>query len=149
MSRARLHSVLRGSASALALLTAVSPLVGALHEAAVRHVACPEDGEMIDAPSQAPHRRTPASRPAAAREKSTDSPAFSAERDPPAPPISGQRHEHCAVMSQVHLRAREQSPSFVVTIPGVLTPASAVTATPRLRSRTIYRLAPKASPPLA
>jgi hypothetical protein len=52
-------------------------------------------------------------------------------------------------MSQVHLRAREQSRSFVVTIPGALTAASAVSATPRLRSRAIYRLAPKASPPLA
>jgi hypothetical protein len=127
----------------------VSPLVGSLHEAAVRHVACPEDGELIDAPSQAPHQRAPASRPAAAREKSTDSPAFSAERDPPAPPFSGQGHEHCAVVSQAHLRARERSPSFIVTIPGALTAASAVGATPRLRSRAIYRLAPKASPPLA
>src|ERR1700730_6466615 len=75
VSRARLHSVLRGSASALALLTAVSPLLGSLHEAAVRHLACPEDGELIDAPPQARHHRAPASRPAA-RQESTDSPAF-------------------------------------------------------------------------
>jgi hypothetical protein len=127
----------------------VSPLAGSLHEAAVRHVACPEDGEMIDAPSRAPHRDAPASSPATALQKSTDSAAFSAERDPPAPPLSGQGHDHCAVTSQAHVRARAQSSSFIVTIAGALSPASAVTATPRLRSRTIYRLAPKASPPLA
>lgn len=128
---------------------AVSPLAGSLHEAAVRHVACPEDGEMIDAPARAPHRDAPASSPATARQNATDSTAFSEERDPPASPLSVQGHDHCAVMSQADVRAREQSPSFIVTIRAALTAASAVTATPRLRSRAIYRLAPKASPPLA
>jgi hypothetical protein len=137
--RARPHRVLRGIASALALLTAASPLVGSLHEAGVRHVACPEDGELIDAPPQAPHQQPGTS---------TDSPAFLAERDPPAPPVSEQGHQHCAVVSQAHLRARQQSRSFVGTIPDAFTRASAVSATPRLRSVALYRLAPKASPPL-
>jgi hypothetical protein len=136
-----MHRVPRGISAALALLTAALPLVGSLHEANTRHVACPEDGELIEAPSQAPHQHARAS---------TDAPALFAERDPSAPPASGQGHQHCAVMSQAHLRARQHSRSLVVvTVPPALAAASVPDSTPRLRSLALYRLAPKASPPLS
>jgi hypothetical protein len=135
----RAHRVLRGAASALALVTAASPLVGSLHAAAVRHVACPEDGELVDAPPQAARQEAG---------RSTNSPAPLAERDPPAAPVSGQDHQHCAVVAQAHLRARQQSRSAVGTIPPVFTPVSAVSAMPRPRTAALYLLAPKASPPL-
>jgi hypothetical protein len=136
-----LHRVFRGVGAALALLTFASPLLGTLHEVSVRHVACPADGELIDAPAQAPHQHARAS---------DDAPALFAERDPAAPPESGQGHEHCAVMLQAHLRAREQSHKlFVVTLSDALVVVSAPNDEPRLRSLALYRLAPKASPPLA
>jgi len=138
--RARLRHVFRGVGAVLALLTVVSPLLGSLHEASVQHVACPEDGELIDAPAQAPHQHAPAS---------SNLSALFAERDPPRPPASGQGHEHCAVIRQAHFRAREQSRKlFAITVPDTLAVASAPNEAPRLRSVALYRLAPKASPPL-
>jgi len=141
VTRSTFQPVLRGIGATLALLTAASPLVGSLHESSVRHVACPEDGELIDAPSQAPHQHAL---------PSTDAPALFAERDPSAPSASGQGHQHCAVMSQGHSRARQQARSlFVVTVPPALAAVSIPSPTPRLRSLAVYRLAPKASPPLS
>jgi hypothetical protein len=53
-------------------------------------------------------------------------------------------------MSQAHLRARQQARSlFVVTVPPALAAVSIPDSTPRLRSLALYRLAPKASPPLS
>jgi hypothetical protein len=139
--RPRLHRVFRGVGAALALLTAASPLVESWHEATVRHVACPEDGDLIDAPLQAPHQHARAT---------NDGPALFAERDPSSPPASGQGHQHCAVVSHGRLRARPQTRSFfVVTVRPALAAVSVPDSTPRLRSFALYRLAPKASPPLS
>jgi hypothetical protein len=53
-------------------------------------------------------------------------------------------------MRQAHLRTREQSHKlFVVTLSDALVVVSAPNDEPRLRSLALYRLAPKASPPLA
>jgi len=137
--RARLHRVFRGVGAALAVLTFASPLLGSLHEAAVRHVACPEDGELIDEPSQPPHQHGRAS---------SDAPALFAEGYPGTTP-SGQGHEHCAVLFQAHLRGREQSRKpFAVTAQHALAALRVPDGTPRLRGLVLYRLAPKASPPL-
>jgi hypothetical protein len=139
--RARLHPVLRGVGAALALLTGASPLLGQLHEASVRHVACPEDGELIDAAPQAPHQH---------EQTSNDAPALFAERDPSAPAAPGQGHQHCAVISQARLRAREQSQKlFAVTALHALAAPNVPDGAPRLRGLVLYRLAPKASPPLS
>jgi hypothetical protein len=139
--RARLHPVLQGVGAALALLTSASPLLGQLHEASVRHVACPEDGELIDAPSQAPHQHA---------QTPTQAPALFAERDPAAPRTSAQGHEHCAAVFQAHLRGREQSRKpFAVTALHALAAPHVPYGTPRLRGLVLYRLAPKASPPLS
>jgi hypothetical protein len=135
---ARLRHVFRGVGAALAVLTFASPLLGSLHEAKVRHVTCPDDGELIDAPAQTPRHAETSSRSA----------AFFAERDPEAPPLAGQGHEHCAVMLQAHLRAREGSRPVAISVPTALVVVSVPDEAPRPRSIALYRLAPKASPPL-
>ena len=136
---ARLHRICPGVGAALALLTLASPLLVTFHEAAVRHVTCPEHGELVDAPLQAPHAHA---RP------STGSPGLFAERDPAGPAGPGEEHEHCAVNLHAQVRATEQSRKpFVVTTPEVVAPPPR--EGPGLRSLAVYRLAPKASPPLA
>jgi len=47
-------------ATVLAAVMAISPVLGTLHEASVRHVACPDDGELIEAPVQRAHAHAPA-----------------------------------------------------------------------------------------
>jgi len=139
--RARLHRISPGVGAALALLTLASPLLGTLHQAAVRHVTCPEHGELVDAPLEAPH---PHARP------STGSPAIFAERDPAGPSGAGEEHEHCAVSLMTRVRATEQPRKpFVVSTAEVVVAPSPDRGAPRLRSLAVYRLAPKASPPLA
>jgi hypothetical protein len=135
------RTTFRAAVASLALFMAAGPLLGALHLAAVRHVACADDGELIDAAPQAPHQHV---------RGSNDAPALFAERDPAPPPASGQVHDHCAVVSQAHLRGREQSRKlFAVTVLDALAAVSVLDQTPRLSSLALYRLAPKASPPLS
>jgi hypothetical protein len=74
-----------GVGAVLALLTLVSPLLVTFHEAAVRHVTCPEHGELVDAPLEAPH---PHGHP------STGLPGLFAKRDPSGPCGPGEEHEH-------------------------------------------------------
>jgi hypothetical protein len=130
-----LHRVFRASGAALALLVFASPFLGSLHEAAVRHVACLEDGELIDAPAQPAHPHA---------EASGEEPSLFAERDVP---VDGQ-HGHCAVAAQGRLQAREQSRQrLAVSTPRLLAVASVPQRQPAPRSLAIYRIAPKASPP--
>ena len=139
MIRARLHRISPGVGAALALLTLASPLLATFHQAAVRHVTCPEHGELVDAPLEAPHPHDQAS---------TGLPGLFAERDPAGPSRTGEEHEHCSINVQSQVRATEQSRKpFVVTTPEVVAPC--LREAPRLRSLAVYRLAPKASPPLA
>ena len=105
-----------------------------------RHVACPEDGELIDAPAQAPHQH--------ARQAGETRALFPESRLPFLPGDAG--HDHCAIAAQARANAR---PAGVAT---VLHPAPRVGVMqfrkPELRSLgslAIYRLAPKASPPQA
>jgi hypothetical protein len=51
--RAPLHRICPGVGAALALLTLASPLLVTFHEASVRHVTCPEHGELVDPPLRA------------------------------------------------------------------------------------------------
>jgi hypothetical protein len=139
--RARLHRASRGVGAALALLTFASPLVGSWHEAAVRHVACPEHGELIDAPAQVQHQHAKAA---------SDSPVLFAETDPAAPSDSGARHDHCVIVVRAQQHAREQSRSLiVVAAPDAPAAQFIPDEAPQLQSLALYRLAPKASPPLA
>jgi hypothetical protein len=139
--RERLHRLFRGTGAALALLTAASPLLGSFHDATVRHVACPEDGELIDAPVQLAHGHVQAA---------GDRPTLFAERGPAAPHKSDRSHDHCAVARRAHLRGREQSRKpFVVSTPEAVVTVSGPQGPLQLRSLAVYRIAPKASPPLA
>jgi hypothetical protein len=117
------------------------PLLESLHEAQRVHFACPEDGELVDAPLAPPHQHARAS---------GDGPSLFPEHDS-SPPLSSEGgHDHCAIAAQAHLRAREKS--HEAAVPEVLqsgTAASVTGAPAPLASLAIYRFAPKASPPLA
>jgi hypothetical protein len=138
---ASLHRAFRGISAAIALWTFASPLLETLHEADRVHVACPEDGELVDAPVAAAHQHARASRNGA---------SLFAEHDSSGPVSSDRGHDHCAIASQAHLRGREESRKLSVPL---LLQAAAVPAAAqepaRLSSLAIYRFAPKASPPLA
>src|SRR5712671_1284532 len=124
-------------ATVLAAVMAISPVLGALHDASVRHVACPDDGELIEAPVGRAHAH------ARAGEERALFPEL-----PIAPSAPGADHDHCAIAQ--HLRG-----SFGVTVSqpatgflggGATQPADAPDdSTPRRLA--LYRLAPKASPP--
>jgi len=133
------HALFRGLGAALALLTFASPLLRSLHEALVPHIACPEDGELIDAPAHRAHNHAPAS--------SEDASLF-AERDPAGPAPAGDHHDHCPIALQAHLSARQPGKVRVVA-PAVLIAAAPVPAQQQaFRSLAVYRIAPKASPPV-
>jgi hypothetical protein len=135
---ARVQRLFRGTGAALAIVILASPLLGSLHEATVRHVACPEDGQLIDAPVGAPH---PHARAAG------EGPALFAEHGREAD-ASGENH--CVIAVQAQQRAREQSRgAFVSATPETSLTASGPRDPLQLHSLALYRLAPKASPPLA
>jgi len=132
----------RGAASTLlAFALFASPVLESLHEAQRVHFACPEDGELVDAPLAPAHRHAHAS----------GSGAFLfAEHDSSGLLSSEGGHDHCAIAAQAHLRAREKSNSSKIppVSQGGLT-ATAAGEQPELTTLAIYRFAPKASPPLA
>jgi hypothetical protein len=137
---ARVQRLFRGTGAALAIVILASPLLGTLHDATVRHVACPEDGQLIDAPVGAPHAHARAA---------GKLPTLFAEHEPAAD-ASGENHEHCVIALQAHQRAREQSRgAFVSATPETSLTASGPRDPLQLHSLALYRLAPKASPPLA
>src|ERR1700719_3874388 len=80
----------RGLGAALAAVLAISPLLGVLHGASVRHVACPEDGDLLQLPSQVDQGHHHASTTAAA--------AWFPEA-PAAPNTHGTGHDHCVIAS--------------------------------------------------
>ncbi|HEY2027898.1 MAG TPA: hypothetical protein VGH20_01705 [Myxococcales bacterium] len=131
--------LVRGLSAALALLTFVSPVLDSLHEARVRHVRCPEDGELIDAPLEAPHAH--AATP-------LDGTALFGEQDSDRPPRQGPVHEHCAVAHRARLHAVEVSgvPTVVDEAAAAREPRAAEEAS-RRAAVAVYRFAPKASPP--
>jgi len=132
----------RGAASTLlAFALFASPVLESLHEAQRAHFACPEDGELVDAPLAPAHRHAHAS----------GSGAFLfAEHDSSVPVSSEAGHDHCAIAAQAHLRAREKTHASKVppALQGRLT-ATVAGEQPELTTLAIYRFAPKASPPLA
>jgi hypothetical protein len=140
VTRARLQGRLFGIiGSALAMVTFASPILSTLHDTAVPHVACPDDGELIEVPRLGPHAHTQAP---------DDARAFFPERPLPAG-SSDHSHGHCAIAVRVHQRAHEQSSRASI----VLTQAAAhLLERPddalRPRGPALYLLAPKASPPL-
>lgn len=124
----------RSLGAALALAMAVSPLLDLLHEAAVRHVSCPEDGELIEAPVQSVHGHA----------ASADDSLF--PEQPLAPSAPG--HDHCAVALNLRSHASASvSQHAASNAPVSIAQHLAAPEPPQLRSFALYRLAPKASPP--
>ncbi|HTO98443.1 MAG TPA: hypothetical protein VMK66_15450 [Myxococcales bacterium] len=122
---------------ALALLTFATPLLESFHSAAVRHVACPEDGELIDARPEAPHAHA---------QVTADAPELFAERDPAATNAS-ENHGHCSIAQQAQVRAREGSRRIALRVPPDKAVPRLAFEPLRLNGFVLYRLAPKASPP--
>jgi len=121
----------------LAAVMAITPLLGTLHDASVRHVACPDDGELIDAPAQPAHghARTNAER------------AFFPEA-PVSASALGTDHDHCVIA--LHLRGNlgvsASQPAAAVASDGS-PPRPELRWTASAPGLLLYRLAPKASPP--
>jgi hypothetical protein len=132
------HALFRGLGAALALLTFASPLLGSFHEAAVPHIACPEDGELIDVPVERAHSH------AAVPE---EGPSLFAERDPAGPTPAGGQHDHCQIALQAHVSARQPGKVRAVKSAVLVAAAPLPVEPPRLRNLALYRIAPKASPP--
>ena len=140
MIRARAPQIVRTTAGALALLVFASPVLATLHEASVRHVACPEHGELVEEAPQAPHQHGRAA---------WASPALFAERDPAGPRSAAEEHQHCFVTLQEHVRGHAQAhKAWAPAASGAAVAAPKYREPLRLRRLALYRLAPKASPPL-
>jgi len=121
-------------------VTFASPLLDSWHEASIQHVTCPEDGELIDVLPQAAHEHAQATGQGL---------SLFDEHDPSAPHSRGGEHNHCTIVLQAHLRAREQSrPQLVVEAPELVGPARVPQEPVGLNSQAVYRFAPKASPPV-
>jgi hypothetical protein len=135
--RHRLHCF-RALVAGVALLTAAGPLLDAMHLAAVRHVTCPEDGELIEA--------------------SLDHTGDAAHEDGATGVIFAERHgtgtlraahDHCAVALQARAGSRASAHRAAVRTAAAVTRNEVPPQLLVLRTLAIYRLAPKASPPAA
>jgi hypothetical protein len=124
----------------LAAALFAGPLLESAHEASVRHIACPEDGELIDAPAQPIHAHAHAG---------SDGAQLFSEREQPASPFGGD-HDHCAVALRGHVRAREASAARLTISLDAVVRSALPTALPVIsRGISLYRLAPKSGPPQA
>jgi hypothetical protein len=126
--------------AALTLLAfLVSSLAGMVHEATTRHVQCAEHGEQVHSDA------APAAAVAPALARATD--ARSKLRDQPAAAIHG--HDHCLMASAT--RASRIAPSLPALGAAVLAHAQLAAAAPqvvRAPGGSLYRTAPKTSPPV-
>jgi hypothetical protein len=118
---------------------AAAPILGAAHLAAVDHVTCPQDGELIDVP----HTRV-VPRAALMRHGSA---LNSTEGDVPTGEHS---HGHCAFATHALPRTTATAPAPAAS-PVPLIDAdsnrSAILSPLWSRSVAVYRVAPKSSPP--
>jgi hypothetical protein len=138
--RLQTKTAARATSALLAAALFAGPLFESAHQAKVQHVACPEDGELIDAPVQAAHHH----------KSFAGTRGLFAESDPAAPQPSGSDHDHCAVALRGHLRARETEAQQLSLPLEVAVFTSRIPALPVLfRSVALYRLAPKSGPPQA
>ena len=126
---------IRVQAALTALIFVVSSLIGLVHEATTKHVRCAEHGELMHGdPAQA------------ARATTTAPQRDSVVRDVAA--TVPHRHEHCSLTSTTRdSRVELRGP---VVAPAPLAISEVADGTHRivtLRSDSVYRTAPKTSPP--
>ena|SRR5437588_7544122 len=126
---------LRALAATLSVALGGSPLLEAVHAARVQHVACPQDGELIDAV---------ASKPQIEHSDELGSVLPGGSGLP-----SGHGHDHCALAAQARTRARSAPSSALAGPAPAVTSAALQTAhdAPRPARVSLYLLAPKVSPP--
>lgn len=129
----------RGLGAALAAVLAISPLLGALHDASVRHIACPDDGDLIELPAQGeqPHRHASATAAAALFPEA-----------PLAPDSPGTGHDHCVIASLLRspVGASTWQPDAIAP-PRALAPSAQPPEQSVAPGLALYKLVPKASPP--
>lgn len=110
-------------------------LAGVAHMALVRHVTCPEHGELLHAEDDGtPSAPTPADGTASLAALTEDS-------------ESSHGHDHCAVAIQRRAQTMPVSRVAVAHTVSPVTEASNERAAPAMPLGAIYRLAPKSSPP--
>jgi hypothetical protein len=129
----------RAFGSVLATVLAISPLLASLHDASVRHIACPEDGELIEVSTSAAQ--------AHGHPRPDASPAWFPE-SPLSPEPLGRGHDHCAIA--LLLRSPSgTSPSApgVAPTPAGIAPSIDPPERPASPQLALYKLVPKASPP--
>jgi hypothetical protein len=126
----------RALVAGLALLLAAVPVLETMHLAAVRHVACAEDGELI--------------------EDSVDHSGDLAQEDGATGVVLPEQHQiplahdHCAVAWQIRTGSRAVcARTEVVRVSQVVRLREVPPEPAQLRTLAVYRLAPKASPPAA
>ncbi len=111
-------------------------LAGVAHMALVRHVTCPEHGELLHAgDDETPSPPTPADGAAA---------SFAALTEDSE---SSHGHDHCAVAIQRRAETMPVSRVKVAHTVTRVTEAAKERAAPAMPLGAIYRLAPKSSPP--
>ena len=124
----------RVHAALTALVFVLASLAGFVHESTTRHVRCAEHGELVDAGT------TTASAPTAA----TDDDGRTSVQ--PGGPTASE-HEHCALASAMRTSpVVSRSPALAPTRVAIVTLSFGhARATPPVAS--LYRTAPKTSPP--
>lgn len=128
----------RAFAAGVALLVAAVPVLETLHLAAVRHVACLEDGELIE--DAVDHSGD------LAHEDGATGVVLPEQHSVPL----AQRAHHCALALQNRTGSRAVSVRTEVVRVSQLLLLRKVSPEPaQLRTLAVYRLAPKASPPAA
>jgi len=137
------RSVTRPASRVHAALTVLafllSSLAGVVHEATTRHVACAEHGEQIDSDVSAPVTDAASVVTDATR---TDR----VVRGQPATTLHG--HEHCLMVSATRAsRIAPCTPALAATIVASTELPGATAAYAVVRHDSVYRTAPKTSPP--
>jgi len=126
----------RWTAVLVAVACTWGQLATATHIQTTPHVVCAEHGEVMDAPVEAAHEAEPLS----------TTPTIHRGADP----IHSQGHEHCVFALHARQLAAQTSPSsdpaVLVAPDGRAAPPLATHAEPP--AVTLYRLAPKTSPPV-
>ena len=123
----------RASAALAALVFAFASLLGVVHEATTAHVRCAAHGELVDSDGVV---RATASGPASATLASA------------LPSARGHGDEHCLLASALReSRIAPRSPAIAVAIVRLADLAMTPPGQGPARAATVYRIAPKTSPP--
>jgi len=127
----------RASAALAAFVVAFASLLGVVHEATTAHVRCAAHGELVDSDSDGTVRAAAsASGPASAALASA------------LPSARGHGDEHCLLASALReSRIAPRSPAIAVAIVRLADLAMTPPGQGPARAATVYRIAPKTSPP--